>query len=415
LHFIQYASEEILDYINKGGDVEEWYQNKLSKVHSDMESLHSYMEGEARRTGMKEEVELDEVKTYGSVSSKIKAASAKAFATGVKHGKSGAAKDKTHMASALLKTTYLNGYKQGSMKEEVSKTAEAPKMVRDRKTGEMYDPKKKFKELMVKPEVKAVMNRLAKEDVVTEVSQQTLQSYRKKAAKQKSDALDVADRPDTDDATWVKNMNIASKRKDGIVGANKRLGVTEGADADSIRDRIASKQRDLKAVTGNSPGDGRNRSLIRSQIFALKAELKASGVKKEEVELDEAMSPQQQMDFDRMMKGAMSRVAYNAKWKKPLKSDAKVIYGKNVKEEFELDEVNASKYSHIGANKNTTHFLKNATTGEVVSPHRGKEDAEGALVAAERDNKAGHSFKVVRAKHIKEEVQLVDFKKFVSK
>ena len=102
LNFIQYASEQIHDFINDGGEVEEWYQNKLSKVHSDMESLHSYMEGEARRTGMK---------------------------------------------------------------EEVSKTAEAPKMVRDRKTGEMYDPKKKFKELMDKPEVKAVMNRLAKEEV----------------------------------------------------------------------------------------------------------------------------------------------------------------------------------------------------------------------------------------------------------
>jgi hypothetical protein len=65
---------------------------------------------------------------------------------------------------------------------------------------------------------------------VAEVSQQTLQSYRKKAAKQKSDALDVADRPDTDDATWVKNINIASKRKDGIAAANKRLGVAEGVD-----------------------------------------------------------------------------------------------------------------------------------------------------------------------------------------
>ena len=65
------------------------------------------------------------------------------------------------------------------------------------------------------------------EQGVTEVSQQTLQSYRKKAAKQKRDALDVADRPNTDDTTWVKNMNIASKRKDGITASNKRLGVAE--------------------------------------------------------------------------------------------------------------------------------------------------------------------------------------------
>jgi len=59
----------------------------------------------------------------------------------------------------------------------------------------------------------------------------------------------------------------------------------------------------------------------------------------EEVEsIEEAMSPQQKSDFDRMMAGAMSRAAYNAKWKKPLKSDSKVIYGKNVKEETDLEE-----------------------------------------------------------------------------
>ena len=56
-HFIKYAAEEILEYIDMGGEIEEWYQNKLAKVHSDMESLHSYMEGEKRRLGMAEEVQ----------------------------------------------------------------------------------------------------------------------------------------------------------------------------------------------------------------------------------------------------------------------------------------------------------------------------------------------------------------------
>jgi hypothetical protein len=60
LHFIKYATEEILEYIEMDGNIEEWYQNKLSKVHSDMEGLHSYVEGEMRRLGMKEEIELDE-------------------------------------------------------------------------------------------------------------------------------------------------------------------------------------------------------------------------------------------------------------------------------------------------------------------------------------------------------------------
>jgi predicted RNA binding protein YcfA (HicA-like mRNA interferase family) len=69
LHFIKYAAEEILEFIEMGGEIEEWYQNKLSKVQSDVESLHSYIEGESRRTGMKEEVDpahkkiLDKAKT----------------------------------------------------------------------------------------------------------------------------------------------------------------------------------------------------------------------------------------------------------------------------------------------------------------------------------------------------------------
>jgi hypothetical protein len=62
LHFICYAANEIIEFVKMGGEVEEWYQNKLSKVHSDMESLHSYIEGEKRRTGMvkEEEEQIDE-------------------------------------------------------------------------------------------------------------------------------------------------------------------------------------------------------------------------------------------------------------------------------------------------------------------------------------------------------------------
>jgi hypothetical protein len=65
------------------------------------------------------------------------------------------------------------------------------------------------------------------EQGVAEVSQQTLQSYRKKAAKEKNDAMDIVNRDDVDDATWAKNVNKASQRKDGIAAANKRLGVAE--------------------------------------------------------------------------------------------------------------------------------------------------------------------------------------------
>jgi hypothetical protein len=57
LHFIKYACEEILDYIEMGGKIEEWYQVKVAKSFSEFESLHAFMEGESRRLGMKEEVE----------------------------------------------------------------------------------------------------------------------------------------------------------------------------------------------------------------------------------------------------------------------------------------------------------------------------------------------------------------------
>lgn len=57
LHFIKYACEEILEYIEMGAEIEEWYQVKVAKAFNEFESLHAFMEGESRRLGMKEEVE----------------------------------------------------------------------------------------------------------------------------------------------------------------------------------------------------------------------------------------------------------------------------------------------------------------------------------------------------------------------
>jgi hypothetical protein len=59
------------------------------------------------------------------------------------------------------------------------------------------------------------------------------------------------------------------------------MDVAEGIeDVESIRDRIESLRKELKAVTGSYPGDDRNRDLIRSQIFRAKEELKAARGKK---------------------------------------------------------------------------------------------------------------------------------------
>ena len=94
-------------------------------------------------------------------------------------------------------------------------------------------------------------------------------------------------------------------------------------------DNIHAKQKRIKA------GSGEHMRKPGSKGAPTAAALKASQTNEE---LDEAMSPQQDMDFRKMMSGAMSRDAYNAKWKKPLKSTSKVIYGKNIKEELTADD-----------------------------------------------------------------------------
>jgi hypothetical protein len=48
LHYIMYAADEIIEFLDMGLDPEEWYQNKLAAVFHEMKSLHAYMEGEKR-------------------------------------------------------------------------------------------------------------------------------------------------------------------------------------------------------------------------------------------------------------------------------------------------------------------------------------------------------------------------------
>ena len=43
LEFIEYAAEEMMDHIKSGKEFPEWFQNKLSKAHSEIEGLHSSM------------------------------------------------------------------------------------------------------------------------------------------------------------------------------------------------------------------------------------------------------------------------------------------------------------------------------------------------------------------------------------
>lgn len=60
LNFICHASAEIRNMLNDGGSYPEWFQNKLSGLHSTMQDLHSYILG---KEAGDHDVQTEEVKT----------------------------------------------------------------------------------------------------------------------------------------------------------------------------------------------------------------------------------------------------------------------------------------------------------------------------------------------------------------
>lgn len=56
LHFICYASEEIGEYLRSGVDPEEWWQNKLADVFSNVKSLYAYSKGDQLVSGPKAKI-----------------------------------------------------------------------------------------------------------------------------------------------------------------------------------------------------------------------------------------------------------------------------------------------------------------------------------------------------------------------
>jgi predicted RecA/RadA family phage recombinase len=51
LNFICYASQEIEEYLGEGQDPEEWWQNKLAEVFSNVKSLYAYAKGDSLVNG----------------------------------------------------------------------------------------------------------------------------------------------------------------------------------------------------------------------------------------------------------------------------------------------------------------------------------------------------------------------------
>lgn len=63
LEFIEYAAEEMMDHIKSGKAFPEWFQNKLSKAHGEIEGLHSAM---GEHGGDEDEEEMDEAVRKGA-------------------------------------------------------------------------------------------------------------------------------------------------------------------------------------------------------------------------------------------------------------------------------------------------------------------------------------------------------------
>ena len=104
---------------NRGEDegLEGWVQEKLIKANDYLNAVKEYYDEKMMEqgAGVIAAGGVGESRaTHGPVTDAHKASSKKVFAAGVKDGKAGAEKNKQHMASALMKTTYLNGYKQGA-------------------------------------------------------------------------------------------------------------------------------------------------------------------------------------------------------------------------------------------------------------------------------------------------------------
>lgn len=227
LHFIKYAAMEILEYIDMGGDIEEWYQNKLSKVQSEVESLHSYIEGEKRRTGMVDEEveELDEL-SKSTLASYAKKSSNDARISGQ------IAKDFENKSSS---------YRKPEMKAGAARLAgEYKKRSWKREDGTM-----KAIDRLAKEEIEFSMT-VEEFEQLDEISKKTLGSYVKKASVDMTHHVGDAERiknlanrdveheiragknPSHAMASHKKEMEYAQKRSDKAVkrmhGIDKAVG-----------------------------------------------------------------------------------------------------------------------------------------------------------------------------------------------
>lgn len=256
LHFIKYACEEILDYIDKGGKVEEWYQVKIAKSFSEFESLHSFMEGESRRLGIKEDTEqLDELspstlasyvlKTSGKDPKRAdprKKAMSKLAKTMAKQPVDKNAPRYLPMGEAkTIQGTALDKFRQAAA-ERAKKHAE-------------IDKEMKIRHAAGKEDMKGAIDRLEKHlnkeeaEQIDEISKSTLDSYKDKSSASLKNA-----QTNRDAAEPGKNMSkgfadlhaksnaIAKKRVKGLMGYLQRKQGVKPMSEDVFQDTYAATQ-----------------------------------------------------------------------------------------------------------------------------------------------------------------------------
>lgn len=123
------AVDEVADFV---GDVEEIGSSDVSGWIRHVEQMLGNMDqgvAEGRAT-------------YGPITANHKDAAKKAFAAGERDGKAGAEKNKQYMSSALMKTTYLNGYKQGKQGVAEGSKEKTPGIALSKAYKKDFDDKK---------------------------------------------------------------------------------------------------------------------------------------------------------------------------------------------------------------------------------------------------------------------------------
>jgi hypothetical protein len=296
LHFIKYACEEILEYIDMGGEVEEWYQVKVAKSFSEFESLHAFMEGESRRKGMKEEVEqLDELSP--STISSYKTQAQKSIQQLKPHAEKGEYRD---IAKNIMQRR-TKGLAAAMKREEVEQLDEKNVPT----NPELWSRAKALARSKFDVYPSAYANgwaskwykgkgggwRSVSEEVeqIDELKKTTLASYAMKAADQARNKKDAAighvrQRKGLVSSGEIEKSTKADKRIEGVKGAIKRLAKEE---KEVPFEPTKEKQKVVPGKHGKGYSTARHlaRMAMKKQVEKLKKPVKESLEESRKVEI----------------------------------------------------------------------------------------------------------------------------------